>query len=89
MPDYVVVDRDYRLMRQNAKPLQQPKSTDPTVDKRALRLAQLEKAYEMIRAKPFACATIIRLNYVPPPEPVQEERPPTPEPAKPVKGKKK
>ena len=77
-------------MRQNARPLEQPKSTDPNVDKRALRLAQLEKAYEMIRAKPFSCATVIRLNYVAPPEPVQAERVPTPEPAKPTaKGKKK
>jgi len=39
----------------------------------------------MIRAKPFTCATVIRLNYVEPPV-VEEERVPTPEPVKPVKG---
>jgi len=49
-------------------------------------LAQLEEAYEMIRSKAFTCATCVRLNYVEPPAPVQEERQPTPEPVKPAKG---
>ena len=46
----------------------------------------MQDAYEMIRAKPVTIATMVRLNYVEPPAPVQEERPPMPEPANP-KGK--
>ena len=49
-------------------------------------MAQLEEAYEMIRSKAFTCATCVRLNYVEPPAPVQEDRQPTPEPVKPAKG---
>lgn len=74
-------------MKANANPQEvQPKGDNPNVDKKALRLAQLQEAYEMIRAKPFCVATQVRLNYVEPPAPVQEERPPTPEPVKPQKG---
>jgi hypothetical protein len=49
----------------------------------------LTEAYEIIRAKPITCATVVRLNYVAPPEPVVEDRPPSVEERKPAKGKKK
>jgi hypothetical protein len=76
-------------MKANANP-QEVTTKDPNVDKKALRLAQLQGAYEMIRAKPVTIATMVRLNYVEPPPPVQEERVPTPEPVNPKgKGAKK
>jgi len=46
----------------------------------------------MIRALPITCASVIKLNYVEPPKPVVEDRPPTADPKDtkaPAKGKKK
>lgn len=73
LPDYVVIDRTYREMKSNANPVEAPvvkSTTEAPVDKKALRLANLQEAYEMIRAKPMTCATIVRLNYVEPPAPI-------------------
>jgi len=87
LPDYVVIDRTYKQMKANANPVEVvQKGTDPNMDKRALRLAQLQDAYEIIRGKSVCVATVVRLNYVEPPPPVVEERVPTPEPTKPAKG---
>jgi hypothetical protein len=78
-------------MREIAVPtIQKPAKVDPTADKKALRLSNLTRDYEIIRGKPINCATQVRLNYVEPPV-VEEERPPSPKPdpkAKPAPKKK-
>ena len=50
LADFCILDRSYRQMKQNANPVE-VKSTDPNVDKKTLRLQQLQGAYEIIRAK--------------------------------------
>jgi hypothetical protein len=76
LPDYVVIERNYTQMREIAVPtIKKAAKVDPTVDKKALRLSNLTRDYEIIRGKPITCATQVRLNYVEPPAPVEEERP--------------
>ena len=91
LPDFVVIEHTYRKMRANAYPARtKNEKPDPTVDKKALRLQNLQDSYEMVRGLPINCATIVKLNYVEPPKPVVEEQEVVPEPTKaPVKGKKK
>lgn len=64
LPNYVVIDRTYTEMRENAVPTIAKAKVDPNADKKALRLKSLTEAYEIIRAKPVTCATQVKLNYV-------------------------
>lgn len=85
LADYVVIDRTYHQMRENANPSAQKAKVDPTLDKKTVRLQQLQEAYEIIRGIPISCATVVRLNYVEPPVPVEERAASPEEPV--VKGK--
>ena len=38
LPDYIIIDRNYRKMKENANPPAQTGKVDPNVDKKALRL---------------------------------------------------
>jgi hypothetical protein len=35
LPDYVIIDQDYKRMKQIIKPAVKPSKSDPTVDKKA------------------------------------------------------
>lgn len=45
LPDYCVIDRTYHKMRENANPTALQVKVDPTLDKRTVRLQQLQDAY--------------------------------------------
>lgn len=71
--DYVIIDRNYRHMRETNNLPAKPAKPDPNVDKKALRLQYLKDTYQIIRALPMTCATLVKLNYVEPPKPVLKE----------------
>ena len=46
---------------------------DALAEKKKVRLAELEQTYALARALPFTMAVVLKLNYVPPPPPVEVE----------------
>lgn len=68
LPDYVIIDRSYHKMKESVKPIAtvykaSKAPADSSIDKKAVRLQELQDSYEIIRSKPITCATIVRLNY--------------------------
>ena len=86
LQDYVIIDRNYRTMRDTINPPPKPTKPDPNVDKKALRLQYLKDTYSIMRALPMTCVTLVKLNYVEPPKPVVREVEVTPQVVAPAKG---
>ena len=43
--------------------------------KKQARLSELQAQYTLVRSLPFTMAIVMKLNYVPPPPPVEEAAP--------------